>query len=68
MCFLLYHQERALLSCKHTPAWELPMEINNLEVEDLFNLVSDETIQGETRQVEVMSLVVFVSASITRRF
>ncbi|KAB5558750.1 hypothetical protein PHYPO_G00020860 [Pangasianodon hypophthalmus] len=24
-------KERALLSCKHTPAWELPIELNNLE-------------------------------------
>ncbi|XP_060796716.1 receptor-interacting serine/threonine-protein kinase 2 isoform X2 [Neoarius graeffei] len=24
-------KERALLSCKHTPAWEMPVELNNLE-------------------------------------
>ncbi|TTL88690.1 Receptor-interacting serine/threonine-protein kinase 2 [Bagarius yarrelli] len=25
------HKERALLSCKHTQVWELPVELNNLE-------------------------------------
>lgn len=40
-CFVHYHQERALLSCNHTPAWELPVELNNLEVEDLFHLLSN---------------------------